>query len=47
MVPDDPAAQAAKAFAQEMSELDVDDLSPREALAQLYALQEKAKQALS
>ena len=45
--PDDPAAQAAKAFAQEMSELDVDDLSPREALAQLYALKEKAKQALS
>ncbi len=41
------AAKAAEAFTEEVSTLDVDDLSPREALATLYALKEKALQALT
>lgn len=44
---ENPAEKAATAFAQEVLALDVDDLSPRQALSMLYALKEKAEQALN
>ena len=37
------SAKAARHFAEEVSMLDVDDLSPRDALALLYTLKEKAE----
>lgn len=45
-VEESPANKAAKALTEELSTLDVDALSPREALASLYALRDKARQAL-
>lgn len=41
------SAKAARHFAEEVSMLDVDDLSPRDALALLYTLKEKAGNALN
>lgn len=46
-VEESPAATAATGFVEEISTLDVDDLTPREALARLYALKEKALQVLN
>ena len=46
-VEESASSKAAKAFTEELSTLDVDDMSPREALAALYALREKALQALA
>lgn len=41
------SAKAARLFAEEVSMLDVDDLTPRDALALLYTLKEKAGSTLN
>ncbi len=46
IVEENTVISAAQAFTQELCSMDVDDMSPREALSMLYSLREKAREVL-